>query len=120
VNQEGSASELFNGSRKWIASVFKSANNVIQAESESGGYIIVKGLSNLTITSTFKNTTVSSEVPMYFTLSLDFKDNRYRYSFSDIYFAPRVMGSETTTPIEYYNISNPDIGKVLLKEFEET
>lgn len=73
-----SQQELYKRARSWFATTFHSANDVVQLESKDEGKIIGKGIAVINI----------GNLPsdMHFTLTLQFKDNRYRYEFTQIAF----------------------------------
>ena len=71
-------SELRKRCTLWFAKEFKSSNDVIQNNSEDN--ILGKGLTKIYINTGFE----SLQVDVHFTISVDFKDNRYRYRANNI------------------------------------
>ncbi len=78
LNQE----QLYSNAKEWFAKTFNSANDVLQMDDKSSGKLIGKGLSMITIPMGITN------VPekMWFTVIIEVKNGRYRYSFTDITF----------------------------------
>ncbi|WP_319231666.1 DUF4468 domain-containing protein [Draconibacterium orientale] len=68
--------ELFLKLKEWVAISFKSAKDVIQFEDKEIGKIVSKGNSSYSINN---GTTILNET-VYFTLTLETKDNRFKYT----------------------------------------
>lgn len=100
IQVKGSKDELFSRAKKWTASAFKSAQNVIQAEDKEEGYLVIKGLFDANTYVIFNKIPVSQNGVMDFTIALDFKESRYRYRIFDISFRPIGALVEMSTPIE--------------------
>lgn len=78
VTTEGkSASDIYAKAKTWIALNFKSANDVIQLDDKENGILVVKG--NTTSYYTFMKKKYPARV--HFTLKIDIKDNKFRYTF---------------------------------------
>jgi hypothetical protein len=76
INKENiRKAELFDLLREWTVVSFKSAKDVIQFEDKSIGKIMSKGNSRYTIDN---GTTIINET-VYFILTLDTKDDRFKY-----------------------------------------
>jgi len=67
--------QLYSSAREWFALTFKSAKDVIQLEDPAEKKIIGKGFK--VVNYNIKQYQVPLD--MYFTLSVQFKDNRYKY-----------------------------------------
>ena len=67
--------ELFLKLKEWVAISFKSAKDVIQFEDKEIGKIVSKGNSSYSINN---GTTILNET-VYFILTLETKDNRFKY-----------------------------------------
>ncbi len=64
---------LYDRAKTWVARNYRSANAVIQYDDKEVGKIIVKGY--------WKE--LASDVELWHTLILEFKNNKYRYIFTD-------------------------------------
>lgn len=100
VNQPGTKDELYLKAKKWITTTFKSTKDVIQLDDRESGSIIIKGLTQYVVNSTYKKFNTPVDVPLFFTLSLDFKSDKYRYTFTDLYTEKLINGHITTVPAE--------------------
>lgn len=69
------SSELHDKTLEWFALTFKSAKNVIQFESDNK--IIGKGITRIVTTQNGMTT------PIQFTIVIEFKDGKYKYTISD-------------------------------------
>ena len=67
--------EIFTGALEWIALKYNSANDVIQLKDKEAGKIIVKG--------NFSSSLFGKQGFLKHTLRLEFKDNRFRYTYTD-------------------------------------
>jgi len=67
---------LFVNANEWVAQSFKSANDVIQMADKDAGIIIAKGFFSIP-------TTMICEGNVYFTVKIQAKDGKYKYTFSD-------------------------------------
>ncbi|MBK8965554.1 MAG: DUF4468 domain-containing protein [Saprospiraceae bacterium] len=77
-----SVGDLFERGRQWIATAYRSANNVVQYENKEEGKIIGKG-----VWATWEGLGYLME----HTIILEFKNGRVRYTFTD--FIKRYVGS---------------------------
>lgn len=73
-----SSDELYSRAKAWIATFYKSANDVIQLDDQNTGRLIVKG--NFGIIYYMSNAWVNH------TLTIEMKDGRYRYILTDFIF----------------------------------
>lgn len=73
-----SSDELFSRATAWVATAYKSANDVIQMSDRAGGKLIVKGL---------ESHTFGGLAPFTYyvrhSVTIEVKDGRYRYTISD-------------------------------------
>lgn len=76
VEVSATKDELFNRAKQWIALRYTSANNVIQLSDKENGEIICKG--NFAVNLFMKQGWIKH------TLILEFKDNKFRYTFTDL------------------------------------
>jgi len=76
---------LYNSAREWVALAFKSAQDVIQYEDKKIGKIICKGVIKVDVTGSGMKGTIHETHAgnVSFVLTLEFKDDRFRYSFTD-------------------------------------
>ncbi|MDP2359137.1 MAG: DUF4468 domain-containing protein [bacterium] len=70
-----SQNELYARAKSWIANAYRSANDVIQLDDPEKGIIIAKGFT--------KNYWNTNDLDIYHTLTIEIKEGRYRYTFSD-------------------------------------
>lgn len=87
-----SKDELYLASREWFAKTFTSSNAVLQLDDKEAGKLIGKGFADHYVKLT-PNAYTSMKYRMYFTLSVDIKDNKYRYTISDITFKDDTFSS---------------------------
>jgi len=73
-----SADELYSRAKSWIALTYKSANDVIQLDDQNAGRIIVKG--------NFEIIYYANQAWVNHTLTIDFKEGRYRYDLTSFVF----------------------------------
>lgn len=87
------ASELYKRAKIWLVDAFKSSKDVIQNDDKDNNIVIGKGFfSGIGHNQLVKN-------PRYwFTIRIDSKDGRYRYSISDIIYEFDVVVQGTTFP----------------------
>jgi len=73
--------QIFKKAVEWIALNYKSANDAIQLKDEETGRVILKG--------NFSTGLFMKQGWIRHTLVLDFKDNKFRYTYTDFsYFSP--------------------------------
>ncbi|HCC51120.1 MAG TPA: hypothetical protein DEQ30_02950 [Porphyromonadaceae bacterium] len=86
--EDMSASELYSNAKKWVSTTFRSAKSVIQSDVD-GSIIVIKGrLSYIT----------SADTP--FTLTIQFKDGRFKYELTDLMMDINTSVFSKTYPIE--------------------
>jgi len=79
--------QLYNNAKIWFINNFKSANDVIQLDDKQAGHIIGKGLTQL------------PDSRLWFTVDLQLKDGRYKYTLTNFYVTPLQPGQQYT--LEY-------------------
>lgn len=77
--------ELYESSLKYIVKTFRSAQRVIDLQDKEGGVIVCKGIVTGKFYAKDALMTYVGEEPLYFTMSLEFKDNRYKIQITDLY-----------------------------------
>ncbi|WP_461491001.1 DUF4468 domain-containing protein [Pontibacter sp. HJ8] len=101
-----SQQELYSRARAWFATTFNSANDVIQMDSKEEGTIIGNGITDLDIG--------NSKQKVHFTLSLQFKDGRYKYEITNIAYQgnynPSIPGADRKVSAEEF-YSSPNVYK---------
>lgn len=70
-----SKSDIFNKAVEWLTVNYKSAKDVIQLKDNEAGKIIIKG--------TYSTSLYMKKGWIHHTLVLDFKDNKFRYTYSN-------------------------------------
>lgn len=105
-----SKAELFSRAKNWASTTFNSSEDLIQTRDED--YLAIKGLALIDYTIPDQNASEAIEIPMHFTLALDFADNKYRYTFTDIYFE-NSNNPNSTIPIEQTVLSKKEQEKII-------
>lgn len=118
IDVKGSKSELFSRAKKWTSSTFNSSQDLIQTRDED--YLTIKGLALIDYTIQVQNAPTVIEVPMHFTLELDFSDNKYRYKITDIYFEDTSELSSVIIPIEQTVLSRKEQEKIVAKRLNSS
>lgn len=111
IEVNGSKSELFLRAKNWASTTFNSSQDLIQTEDED--YLAIKGLALVDYSIPDQNTSDMIEIPMHFTLALDFADNKYRYTFTDIYFENSNDLNLGIIPIEETILSRTEQEKIV-------
>ncbi|MEA5260639.1 DUF4468 domain-containing protein [Arcicella aquatica] len=75
VEVKNTKAKLYANAQTWIAKTFGDYKSVIQFEDKEQGRLIIKGLSDLGI---------NSYPDFKYTITIDVKENKYRYSINDI------------------------------------
>jgi hypothetical protein len=114
INTNGSGSDLFTKAKNWTLSTFHSAQDLIQTRDED--YLAIQGMA--LIDYLVPTTSEAIEVPVHFTLSLDFVDNKYRYTVTDIYFKGTDEKSTTIIPIEETILSRSEQEEIISKRID--
>ena len=86
--------ELFVRAHTWFANSFKSANNVIQLNDKEAGRLIGKG--NLDAGIPKSNSGIIKSgilVFVYFTVDIQVKEGKYKYTFTDLYCTSAAYGT---------------------------
>lgn len=100
--------ELFDLGKAWFVDAFKSANDVIQNENKEKGEVTGKGLSKLSveIETGYKDQTAVISLNLYYTISIKFKDGKYKYEIYNIYVSSYLDGKTYETSFETYAASS--------------
>lgn len=80
--------ELYRRARLWVTTSYNSPKDVIQLDDKEVGTIIVKG-----IVQTVLHCGVAAAANEYYTLKIEVKDGKYRYSLSDVTFGTEAYTS---------------------------
>lgn len=118
-----SKSQIYKNSRQWVATSFKSAQNVIQMEDKEEGIIVLKGQADYPCYPDSDGMTTFrclgyTDASIKFTLKIETKDGRARLSFDDLatYFPQKCSDSictpETTMAIENRNAKTDTVSQV--------
>lgn len=100
-----SQDRIYDGTRQWFATAFKSANAVIQYEDKKAGTIIGKATTKYMCAGLGECLMGTTNDVLEFTIRVDTKDGRLRVAFSDlVYFRPAHSSGGT-----YYNDSRKSI-----------
>ena len=86
------AKALYNNAKIWFVHYFNSAKNVLQLDDKESGRIIGKGLLNVTTSVIVK----ADAGVVKFTIEINAKDGRYKYTFTDFWHEAYI--SKITTP----------------------
>jgi Domain of unknown function (DUF4468) with TBP-like fold len=81
-----SAKELYSRARAWVAAAYNSAPNVLKLDDPQSGKLIIKGV--------FPDSSVSH------TVTIEFKDGKYRYALGDLIESPDSLNGYEATPLE--------------------
>lgn len=109
--------ELFLRAKNWASTTFNSSEDLTKTRDED--YLAIKGLALIDYTILDQNASEAIEVPMHFTLALDFADNKYRYTITDIYFENGDDPS-SNTPIEQTILNKKDQEKIINKHLNSS
>ncbi len=114
INTKGTKSDLFARGKNWTLSTFNSAQDLIQTQDEDNLNIQGMALIDYIVPST----SVAIEVPLHFTLALDFTDDKYRYKVTDIYFKDNDEQKTIITPIEETVLSRAEQEEIIASRFD--
>ncbi|MFN7967620.1 MAG: DUF4468 domain-containing protein [Acidobacteriota bacterium] len=92
------ATDLQARARAWVATVYRSGRDVVQLDDTQAGRIIAKG--NFTIP------WLTETARVHHTLTIEFKDGRYRYTLTDFLF----QGSQWPEPVPLEDKKGQDFG----------
>ena len=107
VNINGkSKDDLYRNAKQWFVDYFKSSHDVIQNQDKEKGLIIAKGIVHFTASFGYQLTTTWYDK---FTIKLEFKDGKYRYSIYNMTIYPTDRPNQEA-PLEDF------LGKVLGKK----
>src|SRR5690554_1087085 len=112
----GNRNELFNRGKAVVESTFKSARDVVEAEGKEEGYIVLRGLAFLDITAHDNSV---DEIPMHFRLHLQFRNNEYTYTITDITLQSPADSLPERTPLEETLIGREEFRKLIIEELGE-
>lgn len=90
---------LYSSGREWFVTTFKSADDVLQMDDRTAGKLIGKAYSEIPVGSGISATTTR----LYYTVKLYFKEGRYKYEFTDLYYlayANQYNTNPQNTPVE--------------------
>lgn len=94
VNENGSKLELYNRCIEWVNSFYKNVQNVAKVQDPEGGLLVLHH--RLNVYDTLKDGTVTkSNTIIQYVLRIEFKDNRYRYTFTEF-----TMKAQSRYPLE--------------------
>lgn len=82
--EDKDATDLFLSAKEWFVNNFVSAKNVIQMEDKNAGIILGKGKIPVYTNNAFKTDLGFVE----FTIKIEVKDGRYKYTLKDLYHKP--------------------------------
>jgi len=110
---------LFIRAKQWFAESFKNADRVIKMEDRQEGIFIGKGSTTVTIYAGIYST------PMFFTVGIYLKDNRYKYEITDLYYkaSPTQANNYSTleTPLEtLFTQENKDSKRKSVQKYMES
>lgn len=109
IDSNGSKSDLFAKAKSWTLSTFHSSQDLIQTRDDD--YLSIQGMA--LIDYIVPVTAEAIEVPVHFTLSLDFADNKYRYKVTDIYFEESDEQRKVIIPIEETMLSRAEQEEII-------
>lgn len=89
---DATQNELYNRAKLWVTTAYNSPKDVIQLDDKEGGTIIVKG-----IVQTVLQCGAAAAANEYYTLKIEMKDGKYRYSLSDVTFGTEEYASTYKT-----------------------
>jgi len=98
-----SKDDLYNLGIEWVVKIFNSPNDVIQLKNPEAGKIIVKALFIYTESSPLLTLARDCD----YILTIDFKDGRYRYEFSNLV---------VTTEVSGYSFTNENLPSVYFSD----
>lgn len=105
IEVNASKENLFWWAKNWISRTFNSPDELIQVRDEE--YLAIEGLAMIDYIPLNQPPSAFVEIPMHFTLALDFTDNKYRYTFSNIYFG-KGNESDFLVPFEETSLSKKE------------
>jgi hypothetical protein len=99
VDQTASKNDLYLRGKMFFAKAFKSANDVIQLDDKESGTTVGKGLSEIYVF----NGMMDMKIQLHYTIKIQSKDNRYKYSIDGFYFKtyPSQYASSSEYPADH-------------------
>lgn len=96
VSSELKQKQLFANAQEWIAKTFGDYKRVLQFEDENNGKIVIKGLSPVeySISSEILGIKITNSENVRFTLTIECKDNKYRYTIDNVSIMLNLSGEE--------------------------
>jgi hypothetical protein len=76
--------KLYANAKEWVAKTFGNYKSAIQLEDDPNYRLIIKGVSPIDYISSTVVAVVTTSEKVSYTISIDCKDNKYRYIFNDI------------------------------------
>lgn len=77
--------QLYEAAKRWVLKKYQSANTVIQADSKEEGKLVLRARSDVHVKFTIATGTAGSgRKECWYTLFLEFKDGRWKYTFDNI------------------------------------
>lgn len=98
-----SKTELYKRAKLWVVESFKSAKNVIQLDDVENSTIVIKGITTIY----FKAFIATADLDVKFTLKIEAKEGRYRYTLNNVNF---ILAGNNDTPASNY-WKNPNLTK---------
>jgi len=89
---------LFKNARQWLVDNFKSGKDVLQTEDKEGGYIIGQGFFSMM---TNPVSLFYSNSQIWFSMKIEVKDGRYRYTFYDIIYKYTMSMGKTSADLDF-------------------
>ncbi len=112
IQVDKTSDEIYSNLKSWIATTFNSANDVIQLDDVTNKKIIIKGISTFAYK---RMVTINGKV--FFTLTLEAKDNRFRYTI--IFTNVEVGTNHQSAMSELIEKPNSKNSKLILPEIEK-
>lgn len=134
VESELSSDRLHSNAKEWIATTFGDYKSVIQFEDDENCKLILKGISKIDFVAGVKGLTSQNRIE--YTITIESKDQKYRYKFGDIFyittinFLGTVVNTKPSSPIDHlskieelnnklYDLKNTDSSKFRKKKLTE-
>jgi hypothetical protein len=112
VDIQGSKLELFSRGKSWVTHTFNASQDLMETKDED--HLSIKGLAIIDYTAPDQGSDLI-EIPMHFTLTLDFTNNKYRYKFTNLYFDKINEPLAVIIPIEETILSREQQEGILAK-----
>ncbi len=120
VNSNLSKDQLYANAQEWIAKTFGDYKNVIQFEDKKNGKLILKGTSYVKhyVEVNIAGMNISNSERIQFTLTIECRDNKYRYTLDNIF----VIFSTSSQDFErsiFYRINNVESSKKKIEHLNQ-